>query len=186
MPTIRPYQVKDKENVRQVCIATGPGDAAQPGPALTALLATYCDYYIECEPSNCFVVANEADEAVGYIFCAENYARYKKRFRKEYLPRVKGCGFTKYVESWSSQFLPRFFQAKYPAHLHIDIHDAYQRQGLGTQLVDALAEHLRQKGLPGVMLVVGSGNQKGRNFYKKYGFKEEVVLPGGVVMGLSL
>jgi len=186
MPTIRPYQQKDKENVRNVCIATGPAAAAQEGKARTMLLATYCDYYVECEPYNCFVVADEADEAVGYIFCAENYARYKARFRKEYLPRVKDCGFAKYVESWSSQFLPRFYQKKYPAHLHIDIHEAYQRQGLGSQLVAALTEHLHEKGIPGVMLVVGSGNEKGRNFYKKYGFIEEKVLPGGVVMGISL
>ena len=70
--------------------------------------------------------------------------------------------------------------------LHIDILDAFQRQCYGSRMMDALTQQLRAKGVSAVMLVVGSGNKKGRSFYLKYGFEEVRVLPGGVVMGLKL
>ena len=186
MASIRHYRETDKANVQNVCMQTGPGAAREIGPAQTMLLTTYCDYYIEQEPQNCFVVANDDDEAVGYILCAENYWRYRLRFRTQYIPRVKECGVMKQTECRGSYFLPLFYSKKYPAHLHIDILDDYQRQGLGSRLMDNLTSQLRKKGVAGVMLVVGAQNEKGRNFYKKYGFKEELVMPFGVVMGLSL
>jgi len=183
MPTIRPYQPKDKENVRTVCIRTGPGSALQPGPARKTLLATYCDYYIECEPHNCFVVADDADKAVGYILCAEDYWRYRARFLREYVPRAQGL---RQLENWGAAWLPRLFAKRYPAHLHIDILPGYQRMGLGSQLMNTLTAQLREKGIPGVMLGVGAGNEKGRNFYRKYGFKKLLRIPGCVVLGLEL
>ena len=184
MPTIRPYQPKDKENVRHICIQTGPGAALKPGRARELLLATYCDYYIECEPQNCFVIADGDDGAVGYILCAQDYWRYRGRFLREYAPRAKGLRGR--VEARGSAGLPRLFVKKYPAHLHIDILPAYQRMGLGSQLMDTLTARLRAMGVPGVMLGVGAGNEKGHNFYRKYGFKALLRIPGCVVMGLEL
>lgn len=186
MPTIRPCQPGDHENLRHVCAETGPGAARVAGPVRTTILTSYCDYYAECEPHNCFVVADEADEAVGYIFCAEDYGKYYERFRRDYLPRLKGLSARHRLECWSSAWFPRFFRKKYPAHLHIDILEPYQRMGLGTRLMDALTALLRSKGVRGVMLGVGAGNVKGRSFYKKYGFREVMKLPGVVVMGLTL
>jgi len=184
MPTIRSYQPKDKENVRNICIQTGPDRALEPGRARNMLLATYCDYYIECEPQNCSVIANEDDEAVGYILCAENYWNYRERFLRDYAPRVKGLRYR--VECQGSARLPKLFVKKYPAHLHIDILPGYQRMGLGSRLMDTLTAQLREKGIPGVMLGVGAGNVKGRSFYNKYGFKKLLRVPGCVVMGLLL
>ena len=75
----------------------------------------------------------------------------------------------------------------YPAHLHIDIDSNYQRLGIGTRLMDALINHLKAKGVkPGLMLVVGATNEQGRNFYKKYGFKELAITKMGVAMGIDL
>jgi len=185
MPTIRAYDPKDKENVRMVCLRTGPEDALrEEGPHRTMILTTYCDYYVECETQNCFVIADDNDGAVGYIFSAEDYWRYYARFKKEYLPRITGSGLR--AQCRSVIWLPRLFIKKYPAHLHIDILPDYQRQGLGSQLMDTLTAHLRAKGIPGVMLGVGSKNEKGKNFYKKYGFGEVVRAPGCIVMGLEL
>ena len=187
MPTIRKYQPKDRENVQKVCMHTGPKEALlEDGPARKLLLATYCDYYIEHEPQNCFVIADDNDEAVGYILCAENYWRYRARFLPEYAPKVKGLDLPRLVEFYGAAVLPWFFTKKYPAHLHIDIMPEYQRMGLGTQLMDALTAHLRQKGVPGVMLGVGSTNEKGKNFYRKYGFKQALRIPFSIVMALDL
>jgi len=184
MPTIRPYQPKDKENVRHICIQTGPAAGLTQGPKYELELITFCDYYIECEPHNCFVVADDSDEAVGYILCAENYPGYRERFLRDYAPRVKGLPYQ--VKTQGSARMPKLFAKGYPAHLHINILEPYQRMGLGHQLMDTLTAHLRAKGVPGVMLGVGAGNVKGRSFYNKYGFKRLLRMPGGVMMGVEL
>nr|MCR5264754.1 GNAT family N-acetyltransferase [Clostridiales bacterium] len=62
----------------------------------------------------------------------------------------------------------------------------YQRMGVGSSLIDALAAHLRSKGIPGVMLTVGSSNFVGQGFYKKYGFTLLETAPGDVAFGLKL
>jgi len=184
MPTIRSYQPKDKENVRHVCIQTGPAVGLTQGPKVELELICFCDYYIECEPHNCYVVADENDEAVGYILGAENYWRYRERFLRDYAPRVKGFAYR--VKCQGAARVPKMFVKNYPAHLHINILEPYQRMGLGSKLVDTLTANLREKGIPGVNLGVGSGNVKGRSFYAKYGFKKLLHVPGCVFMGLDL
>ena len=187
MLTIRPFQPKDDENVRRVCLHTKPEDPTpQLDPNRAASLATFCGYYIECEPQNCFVAADENDEAIGCIWCAEDYWRYYKRFKAQYLSGMKSLSLGKRLNYAGAAWSPRFFAKKYPAHLHIDVLDAYQRQGLGSRLMDALTAHLRAKGIPGVMLVVSARNEKGMNFYHKYGFQEVRRFANGVVMGLKL
>ena len=186
MTTIRPYQPKDFDNVQHICIETGPPKAKRgENQARATLLATYCDYYVEREPQNCFVIADENDEAVGYIICAENYWKYYEAFMRNYAPRTKGFLPYHRVECLASAWLPRFLK-KYPAHLHINILPSHQRMGLGSKLMDTLTAHLREKGVPGVMLGVGADNKKGRNFYNKYGFKTLLRVPFSVIMGLEL
>ena len=184
MPTIRPYQPKDQENLRHICIETGPASAMQKGRAQTMLLATYCDYYAECEPETCFVIADDGDEAVGYILCAPDYKAYRARFLKDYAPQVKGLPYK--IACQGAARMPKRFSKEYPAHLHIDILPDYQRMGLGSQLMDTLTARLREMGIPGVMLGVGAGNVKGRSFYNKYGFQTLMRIPTSVVMGLKL
>ena len=43
--------------------------------------------------------------------------------------------------------------------------------GLGRKLMDALISHLKKKDIKGVVLGVSAQNEKGINFYKKYGGK---------------
>ena len=66
MEKIRPYQEKDFDRVRKICLENA-GDTRTEEQKIF-ILSTYCDYYIEQEPENCFVAVNENDEAVGYIF----------------------------------------------------------------------------------------------------------------------
>ena len=181
MITIRPYRLEDRENVRRVCCHLKPEEPLEER-AHESLLTIFCDYYIECEPDNCFVAADDNGVVIGYVYCAENYRQYRERFLRDYASKLKerrlGC--------YGAALMPVFYAKNYPAHLHIDVLEPYQRMGLGHQLVDALAAHLRAKGIPGVMLVVGRSNVKGRNFYEKYGFKRLRSIPLTVVMGLKL
>ena len=185
MPAIRPYRPSDADHVHIVSMRTGPKEALEESPARTLLFAAYVDYYIEHEPQNCFVIADD-DNAVGFILCAEDYRPYREIFMRDYAPRTKGLSLPMRVECLGAAILPRFFCKKYPAHLHIDILPEYQRMGLGSKLMDTLTAHLREKGVHGVMLGVGSHNEKGKNFYRKYGFRQVFRIPFSIVMGLEL
>ncbi|NLX93507.1 MAG: GNAT family N-acetyltransferase [Clostridiales bacterium] len=185
MARVRPYECKDQPAVQGVCIATGPANANKP-EVRARLLACFCDYYVEKEPENCFVLADDDANAVGYILCAENFGRYYTAFCKEYVGRARQGGLVNGISAWFTTLPQHFYAKKYPAHLHIDILPAYQRQGWGTVLMDTLTNHLRAKKIPAVMLVVGAGNKKGISFYKKYGFVQVKNIFGFVAMALKL
>ena len=182
---IRAYTPKDRNDVRFICLnSEGPCDMDESGCHF--ILTTYCDYYIEKEPENCFVAANDADRAVGYIICTEDYDKFRPVFLKEYVPRLPEEKEWQRENAENSTLLQEQLKALYPAHLHIDILPEYQRMGLGHRLVDALSAHLKAKGIPGVMLTVGSGNTVGQSFYNKYGFTRLAEAPGDVAYGLRL
>ena len=181
MISIRKYQPKDKENLRRICIETSrlPVDTKEQREFLYLL---YNDYYSENEPQNCFVAADENDNAVGYIICAENFKAYSKIFKKFYLPEIKELGLPFYINAVAEMGGHWLFSKKYPAHLHIDILDYCQGQGVGSQLVSELKKHLKSKGINSVMLSCGDSNTGAIKFYKKNGFFVVKKMPGSYVM----
>ena len=183
--TIRPYEERDKESIRFICLnSNGPCKASEK--EINFLLTTYCDYFIEEEGRNCFVAADENDNAVGYILCAENYDNFSKAFRSKYLPRISRYDLKSRLFAVLSDFFQRKYKKTYPAHLHIDILPQYQRMGLGHMLMDALCLNLKSKGIKGVCLTAGVKNIKGRKFYEKYGFTLLEEMPVAAVYGLKI
>ena len=174
MIIIRPFEEKDKENVRFVCL-NSEGECRMTPDERHYILTTYCNYYIENEGRNCFVAANEDDEAIAYIICTEDFDNYRKIFVEEYIPRLdenmQVWGFNAKKGADGSTKLQEKYKKDFPAHLHIDVLPEYHRQGIGHKLVDALSAHLKAKGVCGVMLTVGSKNERGKSFYNKYGFE---------------
>jgi ribosomal protein S18 acetylase RimI-like enzyme len=65
----------------------------------------------------------------------------------------------------------------YPAHLHINIHPNYQRNGLGSLLLEAYEQNLIQKSVAGYHLGVYGKNQVGISFYEKKGLTRLRQLP---------
>lgn len=185
MVKIRPYQEKDKQDVRFTCL-NSEGPSPDGKRIDNFVLNTYCDYYLEKESHNCFVAVDENDKAIGYVICAENYDKYYRTFLKEYVPRFKIFDIDLRIRAIFSSIPQMKHKAEYPAHLHIDVLPEYQRQGVGHQLVDALCAHLKAKGIKGVMLTTGTDNVKGRGFYKKYGFDEIEIYKSDAVYGLKL
>lgn len=185
MIKIRNFEEKDREHVREICIRTAPANAVKTEKGRKYILTMYCDYYIDCCFEYCFVAADENDRAVGYILCAPSYEAYKKDFKK-YIRKIFSFSFYRGVAAFFESKISGRFLPDYPAHMHIDILDGYQRMGIGTQLVDALRKKLKNEKIPGVMLVVGADNKKGRSFYNKYGFSQLRNLGEGIAMGIKI
>ena len=185
MISIRKYQDKDKEYLRNICIKTSklPVGTETEREFLTLM---YNDYYTEVEGRNCFVAVDDNDIPVGYILCAENFDIYAKSFKKIYLPRIKKLGIKYYFMAVAEMTGHRLFSKKYPAHLHIDILDVCQGQGVGTRLVNELKAHLKSKNVPALMLSCGGDNTMAVKFYKKNNFKIIKNLAGSYIMGVDL
>lgn len=181
MITIRKYQEKDRENLLKICIETSslPTESKKD---LDFLNLMFNDYYAIVEPDNCFVAADENDEAVGYILCAENFDRYFKTFKGLYLPMIKKLGMKYYTMAISEIAVHSIFRKKYPAHLHIDILPVCQGKGTGTALMNELKDHLMEKGIDTLMLSCGMGNKKAIKFYEKNSFKMIANIAGSCIM----
>lgn len=189
MAEIRAYKETDKRKVQEICLRTANDDypftTIEERPGADYLLSTYCDYYIDCEPESCFVLTDENDSAVGYIMCAKEQKAYRRRFLKEYCPRVHWDRKAK-VLSYSEAWLHGAFAAKYPAHLHIDILKDYRGGGNGTRMITVLLEHLKKKGIKGVHLIVSEDNPKAIRFYERCGFKTLLKFGEGRAMGCKI
>ena len=181
MITIRKYQEKDRENLLKICIETS-SLPTEPKKDLDFLNLMFNDYYAIVEPDNCFVAADENDEAVGYILCAENFDRYFKTFKGLYLPMIKKLGMKYYTMAISEIAVHSIFRKKYPAHLHIDILPVCQGKGTGTALMNELKDHLKEKGIDTLMLSCGMGNKRAIKFYEKNDFKMIANIAGSCIM----
>ena len=183
MYSIRKYQQKDTEYLKQICIKTASHIFQRKKLAETALTEVYCRYYIEQEPESCFVVVDQNDIAKGYILCAKNYDTYKKVFKERYLKTwniatlIMGNFAMNSIQSYVKQ---------YPAHLHIDLLPECQGQGYGRKLIETLINHLREKKVEGLMLHVSMENERARAFYARCGFRVLYSDKNDVLMGIKI
>ncbi len=181
MISIRKYKPEDKKHLEKICIETS-SLPVETQKQRDYLMLMYNNYYTEVEGDNCFVAVDENDTPVGYILCAENFDRYWKTFKNFYLPEIRELGISYYIMAIAEVTGHRLFSKKYPAHLHIDILDVCQGQGVGTRLMNALKAHLSSKGASSVMLSCGGDNQGAVKFYKKNDFFVVKNLAGSYIM----
>ncbi len=182
---IRPYKEKDKDNVRFVCLnSEGPCKSSKRG--INFSLAVYCDYYIENEPDNCFVAADDNDKAIGYVISSESFDDFRKIYIKNYYTRIKKWEYRRRKSALKAIESHEKYKEDYPAHLHIDILPEYQHIGLGKKLLDALCDNLRKKEVKGVMFTVWNKNYNAIKFYEKYGFSLIETKETTLVYGLKL
>ena len=171
MAEIRKYKTTDREAVQYVCLATSVGTSA-PMKLTRYILAMYCNYYIDNEPENCFVLADDTDRAVGYIICSSDFYKFASGYKNNYLHEIRCTGIWNTIVARGEIAVHSLFKKSYPAHLHIDILPEYQHMGFGTRLTDTLMEHLKSSGCKGLHLICDTGNTDGVNFYKKYGLEQ--------------
>lgn len=130
----------------------------------------YIDYYALFSKENCFIAINgDSDEVVGYIISEPNFDRYKKHFLYDYMDEAKA------LNPDFENFLIREvgiyekYNDQYKAHFHMDVKKGYQHQGIGTKLVQAELNHLKEIGCIGVMLLCSTDNENANKFYQKNG-----------------
>ena len=182
-PVIRLYEERDYRCVQKVCIEA---DRYFPKEKVDELLILYCNYYIEQEPENCFVLSDEDSVAVGYLMLSPDWENYTETYRREYMPRLRHVSRFQYSQKKRELAGDADLHAAYPAHLHIDISSNYRGKGLGTAMTDAGIQHLRSLGCPGVMLGVGPDNSGAIRFYERYGFDCLIKRSKELLYGLKL
>lgn len=174
--TIRPYQSADFDDVRRVCLETCSD------PFLLAhtevLYTVYADSYILEEPQSCFVAVDENGRVEGYTLCSTDAKAYADAWHKTYFKRISKGGFYWFLQHYSILHFKKMTRAGYPAHLHIDLSPSVQHQGVGTQLLNALFDYLKEKEVPGIYLGCSVHNEVGNAFYQKKGFSLFAKRPG--------
>ena len=187
--TIRQYAEKDRETVRSICMTT-----AQPQPRTEAkrfyLYQTACDYYLDCEPENCFVAEETADDGtaqvVGYLLCAADCEAFARRFKDKYMPKLKQYSKVNAYFARTDILLYGQYAAFFPAHMRIAVLPAFRRQGIGRALLDALTAQLTAQKGKGILAVVPKKNITAKSFFSGCGFSLLRDFGGGTVYGLDL
>jgi len=182
MPTIRAYRPADREACYDVCIRTG--DAGADATALyrdpRILPEIFTGPYVDLEPEFAFVLADEADTAIGYIIGTPDTRRFVAAYRRSWLPVVgprypEGGGEGPDAERIAQLHHPEWMldgevPDRYPAHLHIDLLPQAQGQGAGRAMVAAFLAAVRAAGAPRVHLGMAAGNSGALAFYQRLGF----------------
>lgn len=172
MAAIRKYRPSDREALRAICRETSDESFHKSERLLSAVPLIYNDYFTDCEPDNIFVAADENDVAQGYVICASDTKNFKRQMLKKYIPRAAAAHPAMLPVALA--YLAGVYRhgKNYPAHLHIDILPALQRQGAGTALIDALRRSLAEKGVKTVYINTMTRDTSAYGFYRKYGFRE--------------
>jgi ribosomal protein S18 acetylase RimI-like enzyme len=66
---------------------------------------------------------------------------------------------------------------------HLAVDPAYQGRGLGKRLLAECLDGLRRAGVQRVIILVADDNQRGAEFWKRYGWEE---IPGVIAMGIDV
>ncbi|WP_369372460.1 GNAT family N-acetyltransferase [Promicromonospora sp. Populi] len=200
-PVIRGFEPFDLPGMYEVCLRTG--DSGRDATALYRdpylLGHVYAGPYPVADPRLTFVLADSLGVA-GYVVATADTMAFERWLESSWWPVLRaqhprsqavdpGDG----TQDW--QRVAHLHDAgvtedelyeRYPAHLHIDLLPRAQGAGTGRRLMETLLAALRERGVPGVHLGVGSGNPGARAFYLRIGFHEERVAGWGSTMALDL
>lgn len=168
---VRPFEEKDRESIRAICKKTGqkghPTRLFFEDEEIIPIL--FADYYMDYEPESCFV-AEVDGRVVGYNVGCKNTARKIQVLQTKIYPRLCLRILWKILtlqyrkkqtyqtlwwiisRSWRESFhLPL---DEYPAHLHLNVDVAYRSGGLGDRLSYTFRQHILERGVRGIHVIV--------------------------------
>lgn len=196
MTHLRRFTPADLPSLYDVCVRTADagGDARPLYPDQDLMPTIFLAPYVALDPSLAFVV-DDGSRAVGYVIGTADTAEFVRRCRQEWLPTVAGRYPAPVALSTPSDEMLALLHnpermivpelAAYPAHLHIDLLPAYQRKGLGRELMAAFLAALAERGVPAVHLGMVTANVAARAFYDRLGFHVIDVPDAGVLTYLG-
>ena len=182
---IRPYQPRDREAVREICLATAYGgdEMGVIDPRLLVDLMTRA--YTDFAAGSLWVAAVE-ERVVGYLAgCVDEQAFHRVQARRVVPAAVAGAlsrGLLLRPALWRlAASLPGFVTAGglhsasnedgYPGHLHVNLLAEARGRSVGARLVERFLEEARQSRVPAVKAVVYESNAGARRFFERMGFQ---------------
>jgi len=190
---VRPYEAKDRDAVRRLTWDT----ADQGRPLLPAaydreiIVDILTRYYMERAPHS-LLVAESGAEVVGYLSGCPDTRDYEYFMRFRVIPGVLMRGIWKgllwqrttwkifwaAVGTWRcGGFKIKELLKTYPAHLHVNVREAFRGEKAGRRLVEEFLARLNAVGVGGVHAMVREDNAKGRAFFEQMGFEIKARLP---------
>jgi len=194
---VRKATEEDEASISRICLLT-----ADAGASATALHdfgelpgLVYAVPYIKFPTTWGFVLEVETTrDVVGYILGSIDTRAYERYVAEHWWPALAekypvekavkpaDISYTRLLRNM--QTAPDSSIAFSPAHFHINILEAYQKQGWGRKLISVAVQYLITTGLQGVWLGLDPRNESARNFYKKLQFKAITGAPDENQMGL--
>ncbi len=197
--TIREYQPGDRDAVRWICFATGymgePIDWQwRDMPSFADL---FSGYYTDHEPGSSFV-GEVGGRVAGYLLGCEDTSKVsnlatvavRHALGRMLLVRPGTAGVMRrmvtdtVVDAVRNRSLPpppAFLDARWPAHLHVDLLPEARGMGMGAALVRGWLSRLRATGSRGCHIETLAENERAVRFFGAMGFArhgEPVLVPG--------
>ncbi|RWZ53206.1 GNAT family N-acetyltransferase [Labedella phragmitis] len=191
---IRALEPRDRAAVARICLLTGRGGDDATGEYVDdeVLADVYATPYVEHETGFGVVAVDDTGRVEGYLLGTTDTVAFSRWFVEEWWPSVSTARVARTAADPSllsaaadpERMLVSCVE-EFPAHLHIDLLESVRGAGMGRRLVEAAAEQLRERGVPGVHLVVGESNASAIAFYRRTGFTE-MIEDRGTVPGESI
>ena len=186
--TIRAYRQEDREDLYRICLLT-----ADSGNDATSLFRdpqlpghVWLGPYLVFEPTLAFV-AEDGEGAAGYVVAALDTPAFEDRLDRDWWPPLRvrypepsqnAAEVISPIEQAALNDMHRRWDVvgelvgRFPSHLHIDLLPRMQGRGIGRKLMAAAMSSLRDRGSPGLHLLVARGNDRAAGFYRHIGFSE--------------
>ncbi len=182
---MRLYQPKDRQAIREICVATAnagnPIDHYFSDRELIADLVT--SYYTDYEPGALWVAEHDGI-VVGYLTGSLDQQKYDAIVSRIGLKAgLKSIcrGILFHRSSWrflltilktamAGGFNKKILFDQYPTHLHLNIDRDFRGKNIGAKLMECFVSQVRQKDLHGIYAIVRSDNVGGCQFFEKSGF----------------
>ena len=185
MTSVRAYEEQDRDAVLRLCLEDA--GALQAGEDTQRYITiTKCEYYIDREPGNCFVAADDDEGVVGCILCAGNADEFERAFNELYVPRAAAISARRYVDAKLSLIPVTQYRQYYPAHFLMFVQNSWYGRGVGELLLAALKSQLRRRHVTKLMTVCDAESELQIGFYEKHGFGRLIKTKYGLSMGLEI
>jgi len=203
--SVRPARPGDLAGAYYVCLKTGDfGRDGEPFYAEDpdALGRIFVGPYLAFEPDLSLVAEDESGicgYALGTVDSRRFYQRYEMEWRPELCklhraPKGDPSHWSRVQTVYHWYHHPDYYcpepYAEFPSHVHIDLLERAQGQGIGRLMLEQVIQKIGDAGSAGVHLGVSLENPRAQGFYRHLGFRELVRVGEGkdgcIYMGRKL